>query len=366
MSLNINADTKILIFGDSNTGQIRFGIGHYLKERFVALGATADNIHISTNGGASTFALATMAARGEAAGSHLAGSITSTASFLRTSEYDIVFLSAGGNDAMQTSSWYPRPGHLGSLEEGGPIDRLADIFGEKLMWIAPTPLTRIRNERATTRYRFLTIGAGPYTTNRMIPSSSPIQPREQVCLAQSVEIYSQLIERRLGETENGRKVTYLDVRDMEHIPDAVDQHLYRMLLSGTHARQEEIISTFPDISDGLHYANPPPDDRPWVPAIAEWFVEEVLELASSPSEDDTEEAPTPITDGAPSVPEVEESTAAPARPSSPNVSLRASPCPPGTLRLSVHTLTSASLLRFISATTDAISIPPTPTPPTNT
>ena len=350
MSLNINADTKILIFGDSNAGQIHNGMGRHIKNFLVsAHGATAGNIHISTNVGWKTSQLADMAASGSTNPDAFKTSdrLTTPGPFLRTGEYDIVFLSAGGNDTTNPGKWYSD-----YLNPGGSIDRLANIFGEKLMWIAPVPSTkqaqRYRGRGDARRslsqaeiYRYLTIGRRGGTSIR-VPSDSPVDGGERVCAAQSREIYKELIERRLGATVNGQKVTYMDVRDMRRIPDAVAQKLHHIV--GGRAElvtPEVVISRFPNISDGLHVANPPPAVRPWVSAIAEWLVQQALRRDSPPSEDGAEG--TAITDeGESSDSETGGASTASRRPASPNVSLRRPPCPPGTTRrLADHTSSAA-------------------------
>ena len=310
-------------------------MGRHIKNFLVsAHGATAENIHISTNVGWKTSQLADMAASGSTNPDAFKAtrSLTTPAPFLRTGEYDIVFLSAGGNDTTLPGRWYnhPRRRARGFLEEGGSIDRLANIFGEKLMWIAPVPSTRsVRRTGYPNKY--LTIGSRSQGgTSITVPRQSPVKPGEVICAAQSREIYKELIERRLGETGNGTKVTYMDVREMRNIPNAVPQRLHR-IVGGRAAlvNPEVVISRFPNISDGLHVANPPPASRPWVSVIAEWLVQQALDLASPPSEDGAEG--TAITDeGESSDSETGGASTASRRPASRNVSLRRPPCPPGT------------------------------------
>jgi len=305
---------KVLIFGDSQTGGAR-GTGSKIREKLIAAGLSANNVHVSTNVSMTTEFLIEMATfnsgrgdfKGESPllnndarwrtprGRHATHWIPSSATPFPTSEYDIVFMFAGGNDTNAVGKWYST-----YLNTGGSVSRLASLFGSKLIWIGPAPSTRITGRVPLER-------AGGNADIYLTGPTARVDGTPMTA-AQRREEYNNKLKITLANRpgflgdEANTGVLYLDVRDIpsRSLPGAVEQ------LPGVY---------FPNLGDGLHIHSGT-HGRTTVERVSSWAVEqaqttEVSQVASG--QRDRERAMA--------------SALAGPRPGSPNISLGAfSPC----------------------------------------
>jgi len=262
---------KVLIFGDSQTGGPR-GTGSKIREKLIAAGLNANNVHVSTNVSMTTEFLIEMATANGGRGDFKGESTSlnndprwrrprsnwathwnpSSANPFPTSEYDIVFMFAGGNDTNAPGRW-----NRFYLNTGGSVSRLASLFGSKLIWIGPAPSTRITAQRVLSRPAI-----GGNAELYLSGATANVDGTPMVA-AQRREEYNNRLKRTLANTG----VLYLDVREIpsRSLPGAVEQ------LPGIY---------FPNLGDGLHIHSGA-NGRTTVDRISSWVLEKAQNTASA-------------------------------------------------------------------------------------